>query len=545
MMLPGVLRQPPEWQEYKQPRLFIRTTGVSSGTAYPWAEQYQDEPGVFSADPNGDTGTVTNYPAYMADGSRFVPIDTICEAVRHYGGWLIAWPITSCVCFDDGTGTGEECGGCATPPDCFTFTLAGITDGSPGDPCVPCDTVFNTTFTLTRTSVNEQMTGWDCVWSTGIFPIDACTGTQVAEIWFGFVPSTGKWTLYIFGAVGANIRTTYQADSGWNCFSSLVMNKVAEVTTVCTDWPATVVIDVCDTAGEPTVDINTADICADATTITITGTNFVTPATDNTVTLTDAGAANVTCTVASGTSTSLVLTLTAPPIANLGALECFVLNANGLSNTAQVATVIDCDEQIWFDTFTDTNGTALTAHAPDISPGGAVYTTPTNYNGAAASKFQIATNRLGETIGGVDVGAQTRFDPGLDSSRLTMDFVYNNTLLVDFNLVVGARLASLTAAEVVVGAYVLFDSGDSQIHIGAFDSGGSNDDVVSLTNGNTYTLVVETTATNITVSCNGVTVSYDTAEDFGETKWAISVDMASTEPANGYIFDNLEVTPWA
>jgi hypothetical protein len=58
--------------------------------------------------------------------------------------------------------------------------------------------------------------------------------------------------------------------------------------------------------------------------------------------LTDSGDVDVPCTVDSGTTTSLSLTLTSPPIGNLGELTATVSNANGTSDEVQVATVIDC-----------------------------------------------------------------------------------------------------------------------------------------------------------------------------------------------------------
>src|ERR1035438_715310 len=96
-MFDGVLTPPEQWDFYKQPRLFIVVSTNDAGTpaAYAWTQQYQNAAGVFSDDPSGQARTKTDQPAYMADGSAAVPSGTICEAVQHYGGWLIAWPIRS------------------------------------------------------------------------------------------------------------------------------------------------------------------------------------------------------------------------------------------------------------------------------------------------------------------------------------------------------------------------------------------------------------------------------------------------------------------
>jgi hypothetical protein len=86
------------------PHIFIKTSGASGtdgngNPVYAWKQQNQNTIGVFVDLTNGLAGTTTSTPAYMADLSANVPDGTICEAVIHYGGWLISWPIglRSCV----------------------------------------------------------------------------------------------------------------------------------------------------------------------------------------------------------------------------------------------------------------------------------------------------------------------------------------------------------------------------------------------------------------------------------------------------------------
>ncbi len=72
------------------------TFWLTIGTPYAWVQLYQDADGIFSDDPNGQQGTTTDNPLYPADGTAATfQIDTICEAVQHYGGWLIGWKLQS------------------------------------------------------------------------------------------------------------------------------------------------------------------------------------------------------------------------------------------------------------------------------------------------------------------------------------------------------------------------------------------------------------------------------------------------------------------
>ena len=178
MQFPGVLAQPEQWDFYKQPRLFIRTNGAGigvpswdaiaiystgdpvqkdgsfyksqqdenigndpadddgtfwtpTGAPYAWTEQYQNEEGIFSDDPNGLAGTVTDSPAYMADGRDPIEDGTICEAVKHYGGWLIAWPLrdkSAIVATTDGIDDLGTYAGLVQSPDNPNQTF---TDGTP------------------------------------------------------------------------------------------------------------------------------------------------------------------------------------------------------------------------------------------------------------------------------------------------------------------------------------------------------------------------------------------------------------------------------
>src|SRR5260370_39733457 len=91
-MFPGNFK-PPDATFHTLRRMFVKTNGAPTGTAYGWKLQYQNAAGVFSDHPSGIAGTTTDYPLYMADGSTTVPTGTICEAVDYTGGLHVGLPI--------------------------------------------------------------------------------------------------------------------------------------------------------------------------------------------------------------------------------------------------------------------------------------------------------------------------------------------------------------------------------------------------------------------------------------------------------------------
>lgn len=341
MQFNDLTARPRVWDEYQMPRLFIRTVGVASAGAYAWAEQYQNNPGVFENDPNGLSGSPTDSPAFMADGSAGVPIGTICEAVQHYGGWLIAWPITSCVCESIPVGSGSGSGSgddgdclCSTRWDdglSYCTTFPGVTDYHCGDCSLLSDTI-------------EMIpAGIPCRWQARVFICGSDGLTLPALVTFDTSGSV-KTILVSGGASEASYASGPLPD--WDCITPITLNRVFPADSgpgwmmACENWPATITVQPCAGDAAPTVTQSTANICRDATTLTITGTNFVSPASNNTVNLRDSASNAIAHTVASGTAISLTLTLTTPPIAVAGAVTAIVTNANGNSGAAvQVATV--------------------------------------------------------------------------------------------------------------------------------------------------------------------------------------------------------------
>lgn len=527
-MLPGIMQPPEEWAAYKQPRLFIRTNGVASGAAYAWTQQYQDTPGVFTDDPNGQSGTTTDLPAYMADGWRFVPDGTICEAVKHYGGWLIAWPITSCVC-NDGVGSGSggsgSGGGDGTCP-CLDYQ---------GNYCVSFPGVTNTDCSdcanAHATHIMTKPLPTECTWY-GRFP--ACEGLYGPSSGFNFRfsynPISNNFVLTVlFNSPigGSGLVIDYVASAtGWDCDSPLTMTKYGSSyleNEWCQNWPATITVQPCGCASYPTVTQNLDNLCVDDTTLVVNGTGFSTTASENILTM---SSGTWSCT--SSTATQMTITRTMAP--SLGALT-MIVTVNGCSSApaVQVAAVVDCVTLVWQDTFTDANGTALTAHTPDVSPGGSGYT---DINGGAGGIFRIiATNRVGETIGASVAGV--RFNPGQASARASIDFVYKSG--ADFYFTLSPRDGSPIVVEVA-------DNGGSE-NITIFDTAGNTSSAaLGLVNGTTYTLTVENTPTQILATCNAISVTRTTSEAYGDTDWEMTAEGLANDDV---IVDDLEVTPWA
>jgi hypothetical protein len=232
--------------------------------------------------------------------------------------------------------TSSGSGGCSALPAQVCFAFSSIVNPPGAEFCL-----IGFSFTLTRGADGEV---------SGTF-VDPCNGwtyrahtecTPTGRFMF-FTVLSGPWV----GTGYADTSFGY-APSGnfsYNGTEVWYQNFTGDNNPHGSQW--TISAGPCAGGGNaPTINPNTADLCSDATSLVITGTNF-TP-TGNTVTLTDHGGANVANTVASSTPTSLTLTLTAPPIAHLGELDAVVSNANGTSSSTQVADVVDCSSIQFF-----------------------------------------------------------------------------------------------------------------------------------------------------------------------------------------------------
>ena len=278
----------------------------------------------------------------------------------------------------------------------------------------------------------------------------------------------------------------------------------------------------CTGSGAVTVAFNNADVCQDAATITITGTGFETTAGNNLVTFETLGAVG-TCTSVTGT-TSMVVTFSTNPT-GFGSLTATVTNANGTSTPAvQVATITDCSGGIlWQDTFTGTNGTEITTHTPDISPGGAGYTTL-----SAQLAFELQSNSLQQIAG--NLNPLIGFDPGLTATTATIKITWTSAII-------SVILAPRNRAEEVAISY----SGGINWQINV----GGQTQSVTMTEGVTYTLIVEDTGTSITATVadsagnNGVSVTKSTSLGTSSTVWQLGATMLMD---GAITFDNLEVT---
>ncbi len=91
------------------------------------------------------------------------------------------------------------------------------------------------------------------------------------------------------------------------------------------------------------VTVDSTPMCLTDTVLTIQGSGFVSPVTDNTITLYDALGTQISHTVTGGSPTSLNVTLLSP-IAVVGNVSAVVVNSNGTSgpSLAVVAQAVDC-----------------------------------------------------------------------------------------------------------------------------------------------------------------------------------------------------------
>lgn len=276
----------------------------------------------------------------------------------------------------------------------------------------------------------------------------------------------------------------------------------------------------CASSGPPTVNYNNADRCQDATTLTISGTGFTSPAATNTVTFNLGAVGTATAVVG---ATTLVVTFSTQPT-GFGNLTAIVTNANGTSSPAvQVATIIDCSvpgTPLWSDTFTDSNGTSLSAHTPNTSPGGVGYT--------EVVAFEIQSNVATENAG-VSL-SRAKFNPGLTATTTTVLFTITDLSRASIielsprndNIGITPRLTKISGTSWELSV-------------------GTDTASVTLAASTVYTLVVQDTGTSITATVNGVSATETSSAGTGDTRWVLRA-FGNIFGGPYISFDNLQVT---
>lgn len=262
------------------------------------------------------------------------------------------------------------------------------------------------------------------------------------------------------------------------------------------------------------------EICQNATTFTAVVDNASLTPGDNILTLNRGAAA--TCTAS--TASSITGTFTTNPT-SLGALTLVVVNALGSSTPAvQIGVVVDCGTTLWYDDFTGTNGTALTAHTPNNSPGGVGYTDP-------VGTLEIQSNKAVSASGASDV----YFDPGVTESIATITIA---AVVTDSSpQTAGVNLSPRKTAGFASGVTVSLGFEDNGFALLAITDGvnGANSGAGWSTG---LQLQVTVTETRITVSYNGVSIFLDSVVDYTNTAWLLQI----TNPTTGSIsVDNLSV----
>lgn len=288
------------------------------------------------------SGTTTSAPAWEPNCS-FLATGSYVMLTRGYLDPTYDWVYLAIggannvmnVCQSSGSGEGE----CPCLATCYQVTggFTGLTDAG----CTDCDGgVFTATIEMTANG--------PCRWRiNNITTCGVFIGDLFGDVQVGLALNGTVWELNVGDGTGGG-AAKYQATYAGNCTSPFTMTRLVpsgsgpDAFNGCQNWPATITVEPCTGGGSaPTVDTDTTELCSDATALTITGTNF-TAFNTNTVDLRDSSNVAIANTVTSNTSTSITMTLTAPPISNLGAMTATVTNANGTSNTATVATVVDC-----------------------------------------------------------------------------------------------------------------------------------------------------------------------------------------------------------
>lgn len=368
--------------------------------------------------------------------------------------------------YEDCIDTGCDSGGCQS----FPTVVGGDT------PAIICDPV--TTMTINGTGFSTTADENTVVFSSGVGAVTASTATTLT-ISFSTHPSLGVLTAIV-------------------------------TTNLCSSAPAVQVADVVACGGcTQTVDENLTNICQDAgTLLTITGSGFGTD--PGLVELTFSSGEFTIDTIADG---EIVFIVDVEP--DLGELTVMVTIDDCTTEPVIVATVLEYCNFVWNDTFTDSDGTLLEDHTPDLSPGGVGYY-------AVQDGPVITSNTLGSPEYAPDV-PRFQFDAGEHDAIGSIDFVINSAANIE--------LWSLSKGA---GAYLERKWGTTyRLYVGDLHEAD-----VELLEGVSYTLQVICDLTNFTMvaTCNGVSVT--NSYFFGGTWWTFYCNQTA---ADAITFDNLRV----
>lgn len=179
---------------------------------------------------------------------------------------------------------------------------------------------------------------------------------------------------------------------------------------------------------------------------------------------------------------------------------------------------------LWQDTFTDSNGTLLTAHTPEVDTVGNGYTAP------FGSSVEIWNNTAGANAGAVlditlaDLGqraSQYQFDAILGSNAAAVIILYFRT---------DATRTNRWRLDFKTTAFTLFEDNTQRDTVGH-----------SLSSGTTVSVIVTDDGNNITVDVNSgtYTLSYTSTTHATETYWGI--DHRSQADAV-WAFDNMDIS---
>lgn len=276
---------------------------------------------------------LTNTDPQASDWTCIAITDT-CTGLPIYLNVPTSWLTDTCSQCASGSGVPVVCP-CedAVGPYCADMTAATITDNG----CNNCE-ALNRLWTLNKAASCQyfEAFSWPCTEGSE-FPM-------VVTLSLDYFSSLGVWVLTMsFSSVLGNITWESSTDP-WDCLSPLVLTLASlDGNDGCSTFPATVTVAPCSGSAEPTVTEDTSDVCLDATTLTIAGTDFTSPASSNTVDLRDSLNFAIAHTVVSGSSTSLTMTLDSPPIGNAGPITAVVTNVNGDSGSPiQVGNAVSC-----------------------------------------------------------------------------------------------------------------------------------------------------------------------------------------------------------
>lgn len=314
--------------------------------------------------------------------SRIDACRGLTESEWYENGILVAVNAIPCpACTGSGSGSSGS-SDCLCAETCYQTEISGLTNES----CDYCSDLASVEMTGPYINVHP-LTGQPfantCFWISGGCEYSVVsTCFAICFVVLSVEYNGGDVTVVVQGRSSLDHSVTFEYSAtleSWDCLSEIELDRVIPVGSgddaagTCSDYPATINVRPCSGSSVPTVDFTEDDLCTTATTITITGTDFVTPATDNTVVLKDSANNTIAHGALSGDSTSLTMTLTSPPIAALGAMTAQVTNANGDSGAVQVRTVVDCGGLVgWWKL---SEGTGLVAYdssgfGNDLTAGG-------------------------------------------------------------------------------------------------------------------------------------------------------------------------------